>query len=78
MSRGKNKKEGEYEEIAKTTRNIEPYRPVTLEEVCDCLKHEDSIQIILSALRNRKDADQIFIPKMIQESGISQEGPPNF
>ncbi len=60
MSKKGGEKESTYEKVARSARNIEPYRSVTLEEVCECLKHEDSIQVILAALRNRKDADKIF------------------
>ena len=68
MSKRGGKKGSFYEKVVSGASNIEPYHSVTLEEVCECLKHEDSIQVILAALRNRKDADMIFRSALLTSS----------
>lgn len=60
MSKKGGKKESVYEKVAGSASNVEPYHSATLEEICECLKHEDAVQIILATLKNRKDADAVF------------------
>jgi hypothetical protein len=59
----KNKK---YEKIKKGITITGPYISITKEDLLECLGHEDAIQKILAALKNRKDADEIFISAIIK------------
>src|ERR1700722_19017877 len=65
MSKREEKKEYTYEKAFNSAKNVESYNTTTLEQICDYLRHEDSIQTILRALENRKDADIIFLKAVL-------------
>jgi hypothetical protein len=57
----KSEKESSYEKVTRKTCNIESYHNIALNDVCDCLKHDDAISEILNAFKNRKDVDEMII-----------------
>lgn len=66
MDKVKSSRKKNYNEIIKETKNPMPYSFVTKKDFSEILCNDGTLQKLVSALKNRKDADDVFISAILK------------